>query len=173
MTAFTEDEIRDTWPIFEFFQNGGVVLFKQYGILETAIAKLQSHGYKVCVTNCRACDDEKSVMKAIVDSLDIPRYPNIGLDGFDDFMRQIDFDGCIGVVVVLRDFDQFRTSFPECAFLILDILADHHRSHMLTGDRLTTLVQSDDPHIEGSIGRVGGYEPRWNSKEWHTGDRTP
>ncbi|HEY4313804.1 MAG TPA: hypothetical protein VGN12_30470, partial [Pirellulales bacterium] len=157
-----------------YFQNGGVILFKQTSILEAASVKLQSYGYKICVTDCDLCKDEKSVMKGIVDSLGIVSGgPNIGPDSFNDFMRQIEFDGCTGVVVVLRGFDRFRTSFPACAFHILDIVADHHRSHMLMGDRLTTLVQSDDPYIDESVGQVGGYKPSWNDKEWSNNDRVP
>jgi hypothetical protein len=89
----------------------------------------------------------------------------VPLDGFTDFMSQINFDGCRGVVVVLKAFHRFRQAFPEFAFHNLDIMADSHRSHMLLGNRLLTLVQSDDPRIDEQIGRIGGYKPIWNPAE--------
>jgi hypothetical protein len=115
--------------------------------------------------------DEQSLLFAIVDSLKISRYPNIGLDGFNDFISQIEFDCVTGVIVVLTAFHQFRQTFPNSAYHILDIMADNHRSHMLLGNRLLTLVQSDDPRIDEQLGTIGGYKPIWNQAEWLNGNR--
>jgi hypothetical protein len=171
LAAITENEINSTWLVWSLFQNGGVVLFKRRDVLDATTDKLRSCGYRGCVVNCQACPDEESLLKAIVDALAMSRYPNVNLDGFNDYVSQIDFDGGTGVIVVLIGYHQFRTRFPECAFHILDIMADNHRANMLKGNRLLTLVQSDDPHIGERIGRVGGYKPHWNSSEWFTADR--
>lgn len=171
LAAFTEKEIEDQWPVWQLFQNGGVVLFNQQAILDDAADNLTLNGYQVHNIECQHHTYEEAVLFAVVDSLKIPRSENIGLDGFNDFMSQIDFDGCMGVVVVLTAFHQFRQASPECAFHILDIMADNHRSHMLLGNRLITLVQSDDPRIDEQIGTIGGYKPIWNPAEWMNKNR--
>lgn len=166
LASFTEKEIEEQWPIWELFQNGGVVLFRDPAILDDVTSNLTRNGYRVRITDCDHWSDEQSTMLAIVDSLRIPRYQNIGLDGFNDYIRQIDFDGGTGVVVALMAFHRFWQTFPKCAFHVLDMLADNHRSHMLLGKRLLTLVQSEDPRIDEQIGIIGGYRPNWNSAEW-------
>ncbi len=171
MAAFTESEIEAQGPDWQLFQNGGVVLFFQPAVLDDATKKLAQRGYLVQTIDCQYQLDEQSTLFAIVDSLKITRYEQIGLDGFNDFMSQIDFDGCTGVVVVLKEFHRFRQAFPECAYHILDIMADNHRSHLLVGNRLLTLVQSDDPRIDEQVGTIGGYKPSWNPAEWMNENR--
>lgn len=166
MPSFTDQEIEDQWPIWQLFQNGGVVLFYNPPLLDSAAASLTESGYQVHSVTCQPDADEQTVLFAIVDSLGIPRYRNIGLDGFNDFVSEISFNNCTGVVVILKAFDCFWRKFPESAFQILDILADHHRLNLLLGNRLLTLVQSDDPRIDKKLGKVGGYSPSWNPAEW-------
>jgi hypothetical protein len=167
LASFTEQETED----LQLFQNGGVVLFYQQAILDGATDNLTSNGYQVHKIDCQQHTDKEAVLFAIVDSLKIPRCQGIGLDGFNDFMSEIDFDGCTGVVVVLKAFHQFRQAFPECVFHILDIMAVNHRWHMLFGNRLLTLVQSDDPRINEQIGPIGGYNPVWNPAEMRNKNR--
>jgi hypothetical protein len=42
---------------------------------------------------------------------------------------------------------------------------------MLVGNRLTTIVQSDDATLDRSIGNIGGFTPQWNTTEWMNRDR--
>ena len=171
LAAFTEDEIRNHWPIWDLFQNGGVVLFRQREILDAACKRLSDCGYQLHCVDCPTTSNKPDLLNSIVDSLAIPRYPSTNLDGFNDFISQIEFGDLTGVVISLTGFHDFRSSFPDDAFHILDILADNHRYQMLKGNRLLTLVQSDDPQIEEKIGKVGGYKPIWNSSEWLNKDR--
>lgn len=171
LAAFTASEIEDQWPVWQLFQNGGVALFFQPAVLDDVTEKLAQSGYQIHTIDCLYHLDEQAALFAIVDALKIARYEQIGLDGFNDFMSQIDFDGCTGVVVVLKAFHRFRQAFPEFAFHILDIMADNHRSHLLVGNRLLTLVQSDDPRIDEQIGWIGGYKPSWNPAEWMSKSR--
>ncbi len=166
MAAFSDDEIAENPGVWDLFQNGGVVLFKEREILKLAAGQLASCGYVVHLVDCQDHHDEESILKAIVNALGIARYPNMCLDGFNDFISQIEFSDWTGVIVVLLGFHRFRQACPESAFFILDIMADNHRSHLLLGNRLLTLVQSDDPRLDERIGKVGGYQPIWNSSEW-------
>lgn len=166
LASFTKREIEEQSPIWNLFQNGGVILFRKPAILNEATNNLTRNGYRVHAIDCSHCADEPSALFAIVDSLKIPRYQRIGLDGFNDLIRQIEFDGCTGVVVVLIAFNRFWQAFPKYACHILDIMANHHRSQLLVGNRLLTLAQSEDPSIDEQIGIIGGYKPIWNSAEW-------
>ena len=171
MAAFTADEIDQDWPIWDLFQNGGVVLFRGADMLDGAIGRLQSSGYRVHVIDCQIHKEEEATLKAIVDSLKIPRYANMSLDGFNDFISQIEFDDVTGVIIILVGFHYLHAACPKRAFYVLDILADNHRNHLLMGHRLLTLVQTDDPRMDEKIGVIGGYKPMWNSGEWFNRDR--
>jgi hypothetical protein len=171
LAAFTDDEIDQNWPIWDLFQNGGVVLFHSRDLLDEATGQLKSSGFRVHVVDCQMHMEEEPILKAIVDSLRIPRYANMTLDGFNDFVSQIAFDDYTGVIVILVGFHHLQAACPERASHILDILADKHRSHLLMGNRLLTIVQSDDPRMDEKIGVIGGYKPMWNSSEWLNKDR--
>ena len=86
-------------------------------------------------------------------------------------MSQIDFGDDTGVVICLDRYDDFCERFPRTAQSILDILADAHRHEILVGNRLATVVQSDNATIDRSIGKIGGFMPQWNTQEWMNRDR--
>lgn len=170
--AFSQDEIDNNWPIWDLFQNGAIVLFKSVENWEAAINLLEKENYKVCRVDCAAETEKPLLLRSIVEALGISCYaegPN--LDGFNDFIRDVDFEGCNGVVLALSNFDAVNNRSPELAKMILAILADNQRIHMLTGNRLLTIVQSNDPDLHSKIGIVGGFQPTWNSKEWLNANR--
>jgi len=170
LAAFGEDEIDACIPIWNLFQNGAVTLFRSRDLWDQSLTQLQQHGYKTIVVDCSDLD-EPTLLFSIVDSLQIPRFPNINLDGFNDFMSQIDFGNATGVVICLNKYDDFQARLPQSSQIILDILADAHRHEMLFGNRLATIVQSDNATIDRSIGKIGGFTPQWNTDEWMNRDR--
>ncbi len=171
MASFSDEEIENNWVIWGLFQNGGVVLFRDQARLASTTEQLQSAGYRVHSFDCASCIDDESVLRGIVDDLEIERYAQINLDGFNDFISEIEFDQDTGVILVLSGFHVLQERSPEFAAQLLNILAHNHRSHLLRGDRLLTIVQSEDPRIEEKIGIIGGYYPIWNPKEWLNVDR--
>src|SRR5262249_47011638 len=94
-----------------------------------------------------------------------------GLNGFNDFVFQLEFEDCTGVVLTLVRFDLIHRRSANWAHDILDILADNQRYHMLFGNRLLILLQSNNPELDVKIGRVGGFTPVWNPHEWLNRDR--
>ena len=170
MAAFGDDEIDSCIPIWNLFQNGAVTLFRSRNLWNQTLTQLQDHLYRTIVVDC-SNSDETTLMFSIVDALQIPRFPSINLDGFNDFMSQIDFGNHTGVVICLDRYDDFHSRHPNPAQAILDILADNHRHEILVGNRLATIVQSDDATIERSIGKIGGFTPQWNTNEWMNRDR--
>ncbi|MCC6606507.1 MAG: barstar family protein [Anaerolineae bacterium] len=171
MAAFTADEINKNWQLFDLFQNGGVVLFKRKDFLHEINRQFRKADYRVCDVKCSEYPDQGAMLIGILDALNIPRYPHVNLDGFNDFLYQINFNNCTGIVLILTNFHSFYNSNWKVAFQILDILAQNHRSHLLKGNRLLTIVQSDDPELDQKIGLVGGYLPIWNTFEWLKKDR--
>jgi hypothetical protein len=172
MAAFTQDDLQQNWLIWDLFQNGGVVLFKKPEPLQDAIAQLRTAGYRVHEVDCSQYQDEGAFLGMIVDGLGIPKYPGgTGRDGFNDFVWQLEFENCTGVVLCLNRFEVVCQRARDLAIDILDILADNQRHHMLFGNRLLTLVQSQDAELDQRIGRIGGFLPIWNRREWLLRDR--
>jgi hypothetical protein len=172
MAAFTEDDLQRNWPIWDLFQNGAVVLFKKPEPLQESIALLTAAGYRVYEVDCSQYEEECAFLGMIVDVLGIPKSPGgTGRDGFNDFVWQLEFENCTGVVLCLNRFDVVYQRARDLAIDILDILADNQRHHMLFGNRLLTLVQSRDAELDQKIGRIGGFLPMWNRHEWFLRDR--
>jgi hypothetical protein len=67
-------------------------------------------------------------------------------------------------VVVLERFDQLYSRTPEWAWTFLDIFASQSRRHLLFGERLLVLLQSDDPRL--LVRPVGACPVGWNRREW-------
>ena len=170
MPAFDDDEIDACIPIWNLFQNGAVTLFLSRDLWDQTLTLLRTHSYRTIVVDCFE-SDESTLLFAIVDALQIPRIRNINLDGFNDFMSQIDFGDDSGVVICLDRYDDFLDRFPKTAQSVLDILADAHRHEILVGNRMATVVQSNNATIDRSIGKIGGFTPQWNTNEWMNRDR--
>ena len=170
LAAFDDAEIEACIPIWNLFQNGAVTLFLSRELWDQTLTLLQAHSYRTIFADC-SISDEPTLLLSIVDSLNIPRFAQINLDGFNDFMSQIDFGDDTGIVICLDKYDHFYARFPKTAQAILDILADAHRHEILVGNRLATVVQSDNATLDRSIGAIGGFMPQWNTSEWMHRDR--
>ena len=171
MAAFNDNEIDACVPIWNLFQNGAVTLFRRRELWRETLALLEAHSYRIVLVDCSECADESDLLFSVVDTLKIERYSTINLDGFNDFMSQIEFHDSTGVIICLDAFDSFCSQYATTSKTILDILADTHRHAILVGDRLATIVQSDDPRLDQSIGKIGGFIPQWNTAEWMNRDR--
>ena len=60
-------------------------------------------------------------------------------------------------------------SGTTAAEALLDIFAGTSRYKLLTGRRLITLVQADEPSIR--FEKLGGVSAEWNRREWLNKDR--
>ena len=154
------------WAMLRY---GPVALFRKSGILAEAVTWLEGHGYTVAQADCSACRSEQEVLWAIGGALGFHRWPNPGLDGFNDDCRYIEVPAGGGYAVVLHRFDAVAVAFPQFARDVLDILACASWDQLLFGRRLLCLVRSEDPWIQ--FGPVGGHEPWWNQREWFNADR--
>ncbi|GGS43342.1 hypothetical protein GCM10010171_43070 [Actinokineospora fastidiosa] len=72
--------------------------------------------------------------------------------------------GTAGLAVVLTHYDAFAASWPDLAWAMLDLMAEHSRVAALMGRRLLCLVHSSDPDL--SFEPVGAAPVLWNPAEW-------
>jgi hypothetical protein len=159
LAAFTQEEIDADWPIWDLFQNGGVVLFRRQDLLQATIERLTAAKYKVVAADCRQHANISMLCGAVVTSLGVADCESVNLDSFNDFVWQIEFDGQKGVVIALTNFMDAWKLESKRALDVADILANNHRDHLLMGNRLLTLLQCDDPNMDHVMGRIGGYLP--------------
>lgn len=174
MAPFTQSEINSNWPLYDLFQNGGVVLFKRRDYLSDTIFQLKEVNYQIKTINSLEHSSIEAILESIVKAL-VPIGPNTrinpNLDSFDDFLFDIEFKGKKGVILVLDHFPTFYKMHRKQAITTINILAQHHRAHLLKGNRFLTIIQSDNPRIDEKIGLVGGYIPIWNRNEWFAKSR--
>ena len=128
------------------------------------IAGLAEQGYKLYHFDCGRWTSAAVALKDLGASLGFPEYYGQNLDAFNDCLGDIDVPTAGGSAIVLNRYDTFAEHDRASAQAILDICADNARRFMLFGQRLATLVQSDDPHL--SFDAVGSTPVMWNRREW-------
>lgn len=96
--------------------------------------------------------------------MNFPDYYGGNLNAFDDCLGDLYNDRYKGVVIVLREYDEFLSSDRNLAEAILDIIAAESRYWLVTGKKLIGLIQSNEPNLE--LSKLDGVSPSWNSAEW-------
>jgi RNAse (barnase) inhibitor barstar len=150
-------------PDWHIFQNGWVVLYWRQEILSADINRLAARGYKVFQFDGEGWTAPADALSDLGRTLSFPHYYGQNLDAFNDCLGDIDVPMDGGVVLVFRHYDRFAARHRDAAQAILDICADNARRFMLFGQRLATLVQSDDPKL--SFAPVGSTPVLWNRRE--------
>jgi RNAse (barnase) inhibitor barstar len=146
------------------FQNGWITLYWKSSLLVKDCEWLEQHGYHIYRFDCRYRSSAKDALDDFGVNLEFPDHYGANFDALDDCLSDLEISEVGGVVIVLLRFDSFAAQDRTTAQTILDILASNARSFMLFGQRLATLVQSDDPRI--SFAPVGATPVTWNRREW-------
>lgn len=133
---------------------------------------LQSNDYNVVEFDAAKWKTEEQMHDSLRSALSFPYYYGKNLDALNDCMTSdlvVADHG--GVALVFNHYDQFSTigragdpNDKSLAKIVLHILADAVRYHMLFGRRLLILVQSDDPLIR--FDDLAGISAHWNPREW-------
>jgi RNAse (barnase) inhibitor barstar len=167
MAAFHPDE----WQKFDYqlLRNSPVTLYYRSEVLDKTVIQLQDAGYGIDEFDCFTWKSESDFHREIALALEFPDYYGQNLNAFNDCMKDIDVPDLGGRIIVLQKFDSFVQHEPKVAQIILDILAISSWRFLLTGQRLMTLVQSDDPRI--AFDRVGAHPVKWNPQEWSNKNR--
>jgi hypothetical protein len=156
-------------PDGQLFADSSVVMYHSPAVLDADITILEEKGYNVFQFDCAEWESELEMYTDLQRKLSLP-YLTHGLDGLDELIWTLQIQD-LGIVLVFRRFDSLlkTASFrPKTPWHLLDIVARNSRFHMLFGDRLMALVQTDDPNLQ--IEPLGGHSVVRNPREWTNSD---
>ena len=168
MASFTDDEVVREALDWVILRDGGIALYWRASVLEADLQQLRTRDYEVKDIDASLWLTEEAMHEALAVELRLPAYYGRNLDALDDsLVSDLQVSRVGGLVIVLRHYD--KAVERDVADVVLDILAKACRCHMLQGERLLVLVQSDDPQISfRSLGAVGAV---WNYREYLTTSR--
>jgi hypothetical protein len=155
LPPFTKDEIRENFYIWQMFRDGAVALVHNVPVLNKLRDDLSNSGYEIRTVDCRLNSD-RDLEHALRRELGLE--PGFGRDAFHSQMWDLEFAQCTGVVLILTHIDDFNRRFPTYFWDIIDILADHCRIKMLTGERFLIMLHAEDRNIH--LDPVGAVRPR-------------
>lgn len=160
------DESPEEWQRLDWriLVNGSINLYFSQEILNESIDWFLQNKYTMFTFDCSKWLLEEEFHKEIKEGLSFPDYYGENLNAFNDCLRGLDVPYEGGTIIVFQRYDLFYKRFPHIAHDIVDIIETNSRRFLLTGRRLITLVQSDDPSI--SLNSVGACPVMWNGKEW-------
>ena len=160
------DRERLDWALF---QNGGVVLYHKHQVLTEHTAWLVREGYQLRELDAYGWNDARAFHADVKRVFGFPSHYSSNLASLVDALAELDIPAGGAVAVQMRRYDRFAKTEPHLAWSVLDALETTSRRLLLTGRRLLTLVQSDDPRIK--FERVGAMPVNWNPREWLDSDR--
>jgi hypothetical protein len=160
------DRERLDWLLF---QNGGVVLYHKHQILAEHVAWLVREGYQLRELDANAWSNPRAFHDDVKRVFEFPSHYSPNLASFVDSLAELEIPAGGAMAVQMRRYDRFAKVDSHLAWTILDALETTSRRLLLTGRRLLTLVQSDDPRIK--FERVGAMPVNWNPREWLETDR--
>ena len=160
------DRERLDWLLF---QNGGVVLYHKQQIMTEHIAWLMREGYQLRELDAYGWKDARAFHEDVKRVFQFPSHYSSNLASLVDALAELEIPPGGAIAVQMRRNDSFAKAEPHLAWSVLDALETTSRRLLLTGRRLLTLVQSDDPRIK--FERVGAMPVNWNPREWLETDR--
>ena len=160
------DRERLDWMLF---QNGGVVLYHKQQVLAEHSAALVREGYQLCELDATGWKDARGFHEDVKRVFSFPSHYTNNLASLVDALAELEIPAGGAVAVQMRRYDRFAKVESHLAWSILDAMETTSRRLLLTGRRLLTLVQSDDPRIK--FERVGAMPVNWNPREWLESDR--
>ena len=160
------DRERLDWLLF---QNGGVVLYHKQQIMTEHIAWLMREGYQLRELDAYGWKDARAFHEDVKRVFQFPSHYSSNLASLVDALSELEIPPGGAIAVQMRRYDRFAKAEPHLAWSVLDALETTSRRLLLTGRRLLTLVQSDDPRIK--FERVGAMPVNWNPREWLETDR--
>jgi len=170
MSVFGSDEDSAQRRDFTILRDGGVALYWRPEALKMDLNWLESNEYNVVEFDAAKWKSEEQMHDALRSALSFPYYYGKNLDALNDCLTGLAVSETGGLLSFFHHYDQFATiglardpDDKTLARLVLHILADAVRYHLLFGRRLLILVQSDDPRI--SFDNLAGISANWNPGE--------
>jgi RNAse (barnase) inhibitor barstar len=171
MTAFSTSEENDNCLDYTILRDGSIALYRRADFLEEDVNWLRSNGYKIVSFDCSGWHSEEHMHDSLEKALSFPSYYGRNLDALDECMcEDVEVPDTDGLVLVLRHYDRYSNgsdathgSERSVAEIMLHIFAKASRSYMLTGRRLLSLVQSNDPAMR--FDHLAAVAATWNRRE--------
>jgi hypothetical protein len=154
---------------YSLLQNGCVTLYYRPEFLAEDVEQLKLLKYRIDNFDCAAWETQNDMHTAIANTLEFPPYYGHNLDAMNDCLSDIDVPNEGGRVLVFHRYDIFTAKMPQVSWNVLDLIAINSRLFLLFGQRLLTLVQSDDPQIK--FYDIGAQSADWNGREWLNANR--
>lgn len=145
--------------------NGSISLYYDEDILEKDLEWLKSNQYENKILDFNTIDSIELFHNRIKEICDFPEYYGENMSALSDCMLydlNIPYEG--GIALVFKNFNLFYEKDKTMAHEILERVSEASRRRILTGERLITLLQSNDPLF--SINSIGAYQVPWNRKEF-------
>jgi hypothetical protein len=150
-------------------QNGPISAYFDRRVLAEDLRWLREQRYHIDTFDSGGWASKEVAFDELAARLEFPDYFGRNLDALNDCLSELPVPMDSGRVVVFERFDLLYGRTPEWAWSFLDIFAHQSRSHLLFGERLIVLLQSDDPSL--SIRPVGASGVSWNRREWPSSSR--
>lgn len=177
VAAFDRDSVL-THPLDYRLAAGGFVnLYWSTDVLQSAVAWLRGHGYRVIELDASAWHAERDMHSDLASALDFPDYYGHNLNALNDCLGDVavgDYGLSLedaGLALVVRRIDLFAQRQPVIAHHLIEALAGTGRGAALFGHRILCLAQSDDPDL--AIPAIGASPVQWNDAEWLASKRHP
>lgn len=152
----------------EILKYGSICKYYKNSILDEDVNWFIDNRFDVYDINTKNWN-KKNFHKEIKLNLNFPDYYGENMDAFNDCLTDMNNPRYKGVIIVFRRYDEFLNNDRNSAELILDIIARQSRIWLLNGQKLISLIQSNDPNLV--LSKLGGVSPSWNSSEWFNSDR--
>jgi hypothetical protein len=114
------------------------------------IGWFRNSGYRVIEFDATRWTDEQVVAEDL--RVIFKEYGNsthrLSLDEFVEVLEDFDVPSDGGTCLAFQRYDSFASALPRKAQELLEVIADASRYHLLFGNRLFALIQSDDPRLK-------------------------
>jgi barstar (barnase inhibitor) len=164
---------------WQILRDGGIQLYWRREYLVEETRWLAEHDYDLYEFACETWLSPDAMFSDFGRVLRLPDWWGRNLDSLDECIADLPLSGSRGAAMILANFDTYAAGSGSAlmhsdrteAEVILDIIARASRFHLLNGNRLIALVQTNDPKLR--VGTVGGMIPIWNRREWLEANRQP
>ena len=160
---------RPDWPLL---QNGAVNLFWDARVLADAKKMLAGLNYDIStISGAGGLSDVYIPFSTLLRWEEQFGYAqwNGNLNAFNDALSGYPFGASKRSALILTSFHAIVADDRSASHAILDMLEAHARDHLLFGNILIVLVQTDDSRFE--CPEIGGRRANWNRRESLPKDR--
>jgi Barstar (barnase inhibitor) len=172
MAPFTQLDEHEQRLDRTILRDGSIALYWRCEFFDEDTHWLRQQSYRVFSFDCERWASSEEVHADFQTTLSLPAYYGKNLDALNDCMDDLAVPDVGGIAIALSRFDAYAKGQGAAPIasgrleseIALDILARASRFFLLTGRRMLTLVQTDDPRIQfDSLSCVGAV---WNWREW-------